>query len=101
MPQTPDLSELWRVVRAMESALNGHLQGCGEQNRARDRWEQDRRDFERKSDANMTAVCKQVAALQRARAHSAGFNAGLTAVGIVVGSIISAILTALLPKLIG
>lgn len=85
----------------METALNGHLAGCGEQNKARDRWEQDRREWERNSDANMSAVCREVRSIQRQSAHSKGFRAAIMAVGIVLGSVASAVVSVLFQKFLG
>lgn len=90
MPNDRELSEIFERLRTVETVVNGHVSGCGEQNRARDRWES-------KMEGEVGHLRVDVASLNASRAQMMGYVAGASAVGSIIGAVLSAIV----PKLLG
>lgn len=91
-----DLADLYRRLSVVEQQLAGHLEGCGEMNRNRSRWE-------RKTDANMSVIAKrvegiaeQIGRILQTDARRVGYVMGATAAGSLLGGALVAVLSKIL-----
>ncbi len=79
-------AEIYRRLNAVEQAISNHVAGCGEQNRARERWEI-------KTDGSIEVLYAEVGRLKQSDAHMMGWLAGASAIGSVLGAALGAVLT--------
>lgn len=90
------ISEITKRLSAVEQVIAGHLQGCGEANKHRERWEV-------RTDANIAVlnsrvnkIANKVGEILKTDARRVGYFMGATAVGSLMGGAIVALLSKML-----
>lgn len=87
-----DLADLQRRVAIMEQSIAGHLQGCGEQNKHRERWERQVDQNVSSVSARVNRMAEKISEILRTDARRMGYLAGATAAGSLLGGALVAVL---------